>query len=234
MNTHWSFTGIEGSQSRQIEVDVHSLVIAGWTGRDADAVERHVRELEAIGVRRPGTVPVFYRVAAHNLTSTQRIDVVGRQSTGEVEFVLVATAQGLWIGVGSDHTDRELEKHSVGLSKQVCSKPLATSLWLHDEVAAHWDELELHSHAHLQGERQLYQQGQVNAIRDPADLIRAYCDCAGLPQDGLPEGTVMFCGTLPVRGNIEFADRFEFELRDPRLGRSLRHAYDIDPLPLAD
>ena len=41
----------------------------------------------------------------------------------------------------------------------------------------------------------------------------------------------MFCGTLAVHGNITFADRFEMELNDPVLGRTISHAYTISTLP---
>jgi len=37
---------------------IHSLVVAGWTGRDVAAVEKHIRELEAIGVKRPKSTPM--------------------------------------------------------------------------------------------------------------------------------------------------------------------------------
>lgn len=234
MSVRCLFTCVDGSQTRDLDLDVHSFIIAGWTGRDAQAVDQHVRELEAIGVRRPASVPVFYRVAASNLTGSSRIQVAGRKSTGEVEFVLVCAADGLWVGLGSDHTDRDLETHSVSLSKQVCAKPIANTLWRFADVADHWDELELHSYAHINGTRRLYQQGTVTALRHPANLIEAYCAAALLNQSFLPVGTIMYCGTLPVHGELEFADRFELELYDPRLGRSLRHAYDIEPLPLAD
>jgi hypothetical protein len=52
-------------------LDIHKvkqLVIAGWTGRDINAFEAHIRELEAIGVRRPKSTPIFLsrvRVIAH-------------------------------------------------------------------------------------------------------------------------------------------------------------------------
>ena len=206
---------------------VDTLVIAGWTGRSADAVEAHIRELEAIGVARPRSVPLFYRVAAANLTSAPRLQVVGRESSGEVEFVLVATHDGLWVGVGSDHTDRELEKRSVAASKQVCAKPVGSEFWRYDDIAAHWDELELRSYAYVAGERRLYQHGSVSAIRAPMDLIERYC---GSP--ALPAGTAMFCGTLPVHGSVEFGERYELELVDPRRGRTLRHAYEVAALPV--
>ena len=33
-------------------VEIKQLVIAGWTGRDAAAVQKHIQELEALGVKR--------------------------------------------------------------------------------------------------------------------------------------------------------------------------------------
>ena len=41
---------VEGAPRR---IDIASLVIAGWTGRDKAAVEHPIAELAAIGVRRP-------------------------------------------------------------------------------------------------------------------------------------------------------------------------------------
>jgi hypothetical protein len=66
---------------------VRQLVIAGWTGRDVAALERHIRELETIGVKRPKTTPIFYRVAASLLTTNNAIEVLGEHSSGEVECV---------------------------------------------------------------------------------------------------------------------------------------------------
>jgi hypothetical protein len=234
MSVRQRFKAHANGRARDLDIDIYTLIIAGWTGRDAQAVEHHIRELEAIGVRRPASVPMFYRVSTGNLTGAPSLQVAGRHSTGEVEFVLVADVDGLWVGLGSDHTDRDLEKHSVSLSKQVCGKPIAASLWRFDEVADHWDELELCSHALIRGERRLYQRGTVTALRRPADLIDAYCATTHTREHRLPPGAIMFCGTLPVHGNLEFADRFEIELRDPHLDRSLLHAYDVEALPLAD
>src|SRR4051812_45561647 len=100
------------------DVAIEQAVIAGWTGRDPIAVEKHIRELEVLGVKRPATTPIFYRVAAARLTTETVIDVVGGDSGGEVEFVLLAHGGRLWVGAGSDHTDREVEKYGVTVSKQ--------------------------------------------------------------------------------------------------------------------
>src|SRR5207302_1600849 len=111
------------------EVVVSDAVIAGWTGRDAEAVEKHIKELEALGVKRPATTPIFYRVGAARLTIDAGIEVLGETSSGEVEFVLLRTQGALWVGTGSDHTDREVEAYGVSVSKQMCEKPIAPLFW---------------------------------------------------------------------------------------------------------
>ena len=52
---------------KQVQID--DLVIAGWTGRDVEALEKHIVELEELGVPRPSSVPCFYRVAAENFSN---------------------------------------------------------------------------------------------------------------------------------------------------------------------
>jgi Protein of unknown function (DUF2848) len=206
--------------------EIKHLVIAGWTGRNVEALEKHILELEALGVKRPKSTPIFYRVSADLLTTKPSIEVLGTSSTGEVEFVLFSLADGLWVGLGSDHTDRKAETIGVSLSKQMCAKPIAATAWRYEDVRSHWDQLMLRSDVRHGGERQLYQEGFVASMRTPDELIKLYTRDATLPV-----GTAMFCGTLAVHGNIAFADRFEMELNDPVLGRTISHAYTISTLP---
>ncbi|MDD9857545.1 MAG: DUF2848 domain-containing protein [Gammaproteobacteria bacterium] len=209
-----------------VNLQVNKLVIAGWTGRDQATVEAHIAELEKLGVPRPGKIPTYYRCAASLLTTAGRIEVAGGQSSGEVEFVLLSVGGEMLVGVGSDHTDRELEKTGVTLSKQVCAKPIGASLWRFNDIAGHWDDLVLRSFAVADGARELYQEGPVTAMRAPADLLAGY----GAPQ--LPDGTAMFCGTLAVKGDVRPADAFEMELSDPVLDRQLHHRYEVTELPV--
>jgi hypothetical protein len=201
-------------------------VIAGWTGRNVEALEKHIRELEALGVKRPKSTPIFYRVAADLLTNAGAIEVLGDHSSGEVEFVLLSLADGLWVAVGSDHTDRKAEAIGVSLSKQMCAKPISAKAWRADDVLPHWERLVLRSYAKRNGKLSLYQEGLVATMRTPDDLIKRYTGAGSLPV-----GTAMFCGTLAVHGEIGPAERFEMELEDPVLGRELTHAYDIKTLP---
>ena len=49
---------------------IDQAVIAGWTGRDPVARDKHIAELEAIGIARPATTPIYYRVSARRITTT--------------------------------------------------------------------------------------------------------------------------------------------------------------------
>jgi hypothetical protein len=213
------------SEASRAEVKVAQAVIAGWTGRDSVAVEKHIKELEALGVKRPATTPIFYRVSAARLTTEPVIEAVGESSGGEVEFVLLQHAGRTWVGTGSDHTDREVEKYGVTVSKQLCDKPLAPVFWALDDVAPHWDRLILRSYATEGGKRSLYQEGSVTAMLDPHGLLARY--------DGeLSEGTLMFCGTLAAHGGVRPTFEFAFELEDPVLGRKIGHTYRVQVLPI--
>jgi len=221
-----SLTLQSGSDTRRCEVAIQEAVVAGWTGRDSAAVEKHIRELEALGVKRPATTPIFYRVSAARITTGDSIEAVGESSGGEVEFVLLQHDGRLWVGTGSDHTDREVEKYGVTVSKQMCEKPIASTFWSFDEVAPHWDRLLLRSSVVENGKRVAYQDGSVAAMIDPRDLIKRHA------ADGrLPDGTIMFCGTLAAHGGVRPTRDFAFELEDPVLGRKIGHAYSVRTLP---
>jgi Protein of unknown function (DUF2848) len=212
--------------SGPVTATLDTLVVAGWTGRDEAALRHHIEELAAIGVPRPSSVPVFYRIAVSNLTQTERLEVLGPDTSGEAEPVVVSLPDGLWLGVGSDHTDRKAETMGIALSKQLCGKIVGRSLWRLEDVLSRWDRLVLRAFATIDGRRVLYQEGPLSAMRTPSDLIARY------GRSPLPAGAVLFCGTLAAIGGIRPAERFEMELEDPAAGRRMAHAYDIDCLPV--
>lgn len=205
-----------------------TLIIAGWTGRDAAALEAHIVELEVLGIARPKAVPMFYRVDAALLTCAPVVQVVGRDASGEIESVLWKHQGELYIGVGSDHTDRKLEAYGITVSKQVCAKPVSATVWPWREVADHWDQMQLRSR--LPDTDEIYQQGSTAGLRRPDELLALYESRQGTTADG----TVMFCGTLPVHGGIRFTPAMSLELHDAVLGRSLTHAYAVEVLPVAE
>ena len=205
---------------------VHRLVIAGWTGRNAAQLEAHIRELEALGVPRPETTPIYLHLPASLLTQADGIQVSGGETSGEAEPVLLNLDGQIWVGVGSDHTDRKVEAYDISVSKQVCAKPVAREFWPFEEVAEHWDSILLRSFAHQGAARTLYQEGALADIRRPEDLLSRYAAKGA----GLQPGGLMFCGTLAVLGDLRFADAFTVELEDPVRRRSIRHTYAVQSL----
>ena len=75
-----TFTRYADGRTDTIATAIDNLVIAGWTGRDEKAIRHHIEELAAIGVPRPSTVPLFYRVAATQLSQTTALQVLGRST----------------------------------------------------------------------------------------------------------------------------------------------------------
>src|SRR5690606_34673935 len=96
-----------GQQASREFITVETTIIAGWTGRDPVALEKHIVELEELGVQRPASTPIYYRVANARLTTATEIEVTGGDSSGEVEFALVRANGKLFVGIGSDHTRSE-------------------------------------------------------------------------------------------------------------------------------
>ncbi len=201
-------------------MEFSNVVIAGWTGRDEAQLKKHIMELAEIGVKPPRTPPIFYRVSASLITFSNQIQVSGPDTSGEVEFVLLSKPDGLWVTVGSDHTDRKAETIGVSLSQQLCEKPIAKDAWRYDDVKPHWDKLVLRSWA----DGTLYQEGLVTAMRSPEDLLSRHGQ--------IPAGWAMFCGTLAAKGGIRPAGVFRIELDDPVRKRKLGHEYRIDVLPV--
>ena len=210
-----------------LTLPIDQAVIAGWTGRDPVARDKHIAELEAIGIARPASTPIYYRVSARRLTTEDSIEVSGTETSGEVEFVLIGWQGRIFVGVGSDHTDRKVETYSVTVSKQMCDKPIAPILWELEEVAGHWDRMILRSFAWIDGARVLYQEGTLDSMLPVKELIQR-----GFGDAGLPDGCAMFGGTFAAIGGIRPASRFDFELEDPVLKRSIRHGYDVITLPV--
>lgn len=221
------FDRVTNDRADRVGIEIEELIIAGWAGRDIVAIEHHIEELAALGIPRPSTTPLYYRVAAQTLTQANKLTVLGPDSSGEVEPVIVAMADGLWIGIGSDHTDRKAEASGIALSKQMCGKPIGSRLWSYSDVEGHWDELTLRSWAMIDGRRVLYQESSVASLKNPRDLIRQRPG-----GETLGAGTVMFCGTPGAIGGIRPGTQFEMELEDPVLERRLTHSYEIEVLPV--
>lgn len=199
---------------RTIEVSDFDLVVAGYTGRDEAEVRKHIDELAAIGVPPPDSVPAFFDLDPALATQEATVSVAGANTSGEVEPVLVRAGGQLYLTVGSDHTDRDVETTSVAESKAACPKPLGTTVVPVD--APDWDRITLESTV----DEVRYQSGAMRALRIPSDVLALYTG----PAD---RDLVMFCGTLPLLGGTFIAGtRWSLSLALPD-GVTLTHDYSV-------
>ncbi|MFD0889473.1 DUF2848 family protein [Streptosporangium algeriense] len=208
------------ASNERLVVAPRRLVVAGYTGRDEAAVAAHIAELEAIGVPPPPRVPMFYDLDPALLTTDGVIEVDGPATSGEVEPVLIRHEGRHFLGVGSDHTDRDLERADVTASKAACPKPVGATVV---EIGAgmttlDWDRLTAASSV----DGWPYQRGSVATLRNPADLLERMAAAIGDSAGDL----VLFCGTMPLLGGgFVHGDHWRIHLELPA-GTVLAHAYE--------
>jgi len=212
---------------KTIDYNINGAILCGYTGRDQEAVHKHIQELAKGGVDPPSTVPALYPKPPWGLTQTDTIQVEGQETSGEVEFFMLIDRSRIYVGVASDHTDRELERIDIRKSKQVCPTILSRNLWNYGEVKENWDQIQIRSWATKDGNKSIYQESTLGSILPPEDLI-------GLVQQHLNDridGIALFSGTPPLlAGEMIFADRFEGELLDANLDRKITIGYGIHTL----
>ena len=213
-------------KSEQAHADIaftpRRVIIAGYTGRDQAAVRAHINELAAQGVPPPPEVPAILHVTLDRLTSDSEVQVLGPDTSGEAEVVLLVNGPEIWVAVGSDHTDRALERISIGASKQVCPKPVSAEVWSYAHVREQWDSLILRSWVGETGREKLYQEGRLSQVLSPTDLLVHLRSRLGQ----LVDCAVIYTGTIPLAaGRFVTKPYFEAELLDEATGRSLHCVY---------
>jgi uncharacterized protein DUF2848 len=208
-----------------VEVTPRRLLIAGFTGRDEQGVRRHVEELEAIGVSVPDELPAYYPLDASLLVAagSEALSVRSEAVTGEVEPVLVKADHGGWyLGIGSDLTDRDLERTSIPGSK-ACVKPVGVDVWPLEDVIDRWDDLRIQAFEAHEDEGTLTQDGTLGELLPAVAILER----GGIEPGSVHAGTIVFCGTVPRTAPHAFAPRFRGHLIDDDTGRSLRLTYEV-------
>lgn len=210
-------------RSTAVTLPIQEVLLAGYTGRARATVMQHIDELKELGVAPPPRVPMVYVVPPSLLTTDDRLLVKSHETSGEVEFWLAPTGDGLLVGVGSDHTDREHEAIDVAESKTRCGKVISRHVWRYADVQDHWDAIEIRAWTSDLSGRRLYQEGSL-ALFLSVDDVLAEVGAAGHPE---VRQRIVFGGTIATRGGLSYGRRFEAELRDPVLDRTLSCAYDV-------
>lgn len=195
------------------------LIVAGYTGRDAGAVAEHIAELAAFGVPPPASAPCFFDLDPALLTTGPVVETASPVTSGEVEPVLISHAGRLYLGVGSDHTDRDLERRDIAAAKAACPKVLAAEVIPVRLDGLDWDAITIESRV----DGADYQRGRLAALRTPADLLARLGEALG-PADG---DLVLFAGTVPLlEGQVISGTRWQITLTTAA-GARLTHSYEV-------
>jgi 4-hydroxyphenylacetate 3-monooxygenase len=171
-----------------VQLTPEAFIIAGYTGRDRAMVQKHIDELEREGIAPPPEVPMWYEMPLTILTNADTIEVTSSKSCGEVEPVLICVNGVLYLGIGSDHTARDVEREDIATSKRVCPKPLGRTIARIGTLDATFDALKLESW--IDGEA--YQSGTVAQLVPLATLL------AGFRSRSQAKSFALYCGTVPL------------------------------------
>ncbi|PSL48594.1 uncharacterized protein DUF2848 [Salsuginibacillus halophilus] len=214
-------------QGNPVDFTVSDVICIGYSGRNQEKVKEHIEELAEIGIPRPDRVPALFPMRRSSLLQGGPLEVNHLDSSGEAEPVLIfgEDEEDVYLSLGSDHTDRDLETVSIAKSKQVCDKPLSREAWKLSEVLPHWDELKLKTEIRVEGAWQTYQAADATAIMH-FDDVRAY-----LKEQQLPlKQAVYYIGTVPLLDGFKYGDAYRMQLHDPVLDRTLVLTYEVKPL----
>jgi hypothetical protein len=227
-NVEIELTLEQSEKSAPLQYGYTRMVNAGYVGRNQEEVRRHVEELAKKGIPGPKKTPTLYPVVPRMLVTDKAVEVYSRETCGEVEYVLlVENEKTIYVGLGSDHTDRHLEETDIPRAKQICPNVISRRVWLLSELMPHWDDLEIESRVISEGKEILYQKGCLALILDPSALM----EFVRSKMPGSLDGTVIYSGTLgTLTGGFVFGERFTAKLTDLAMGRSLDLQYDVLPL----
>jgi 4-hydroxyphenylacetate 3-monooxygenase len=122
------------------------------------------------------------------LTTSDAIATASPQSCGECEPVIIGIGDALYLGIGSDHTARDVEREDIKTSKAVCPKPVGSKIVRIGTLDASFDAITIESW--IDGEP--YQRGTVAQMIPLATLL------AGFRERTNVRSFALFCGTVPL------------------------------------
>lgn len=207
-----------------VEISFNKVYVIGYSGRNMKKTQEHIDELEKeLGVAPPKYIPTIFQCSKENVTQDSNLKFIGENTSGEAEYVILVQDKKLYIGLGSDHTDRKLESISVPKSKQVCLKPIADEIWEYEILKDHWDEIELKSYITIDGKETEYQVGSLKDIL-PVDKILNELE----NRAGNINNSIIFSGTVPLKDGFKFGNKFRAEMVDKKLNKKIEFSYEIN------
>lgn len=208
-------------------VSFNHACLFGWAGRNKDEVRKHAEELAEHGIRGPKNMPEHFLVSPNVITHDPEIVCIGDGTCGEIEFFFFRRNGVIYVGVGSEHTDRALEVVDMIKSKAICNKPMSRQIWKYEDVKDHWDDIQLTAwQIDEKGKKVLYQDSPCGALITLEDLLVE----AEKLYDSL-EDVIIWSGTIPTVKGLVYGSWFGGEMYDKILDRKLTFEYDVRVMP---
>mgnify|MGYP002856599754 CR=1 FL=1 len=185
------------------------------------------------------TNPSVFHIGRYLLTQSQEFEVQGPLTGGEAEVVAIRVDGDVFITVGSDQCDRELDPLFPDKPKQMCPHPVAAVAWPYSEVQEHWDSLRIYSHVVAGTHTVPLQDSELSELVDLDYLLET--EDIGKLADPI----ILFCGSvafldsaaetverhsLPKETAKGVGEEFHIRLHDPVLDRTIEHRYRAVPL----
>ncbi|MEW9871907.1 DUF2848 domain-containing protein [Arthrobacter sp. HS15c] len=209
------------------DVQITHLLNAGYAGREQEEVQAHIAELAELGVPGPATTPALYPVSPYLAQQVTEVQVQHARTSGEAEWALVITDEGVLLTVACDHTDRDLEVHGVAWSKNASPDVLGRKAWRLEDVRDHLDRITLKGWV---GEGDtpdtLIQDSSLEALLTPDYWLEV------LTERGLNKpGTVLISGTVAMTHGVnQFARSWKVEMADPVTGSTVDAQYVVEQM----
>ena len=163
------------------------------------------------GRTRPYYHPALYPISPYLAQQTDRVYVQHGRTSGEAEWALIITDNDVLITAACDHTDRDLEVHSVAWSKNAAPDVLGTKAWRLSDIADRLDDIALEAWVGHGDTLELIQQGTLGDLLAP----KYWLDVLTERGDARP-GTVLISGTISMlHGVNQFADTWKVAMTDP-------------------
>jgi hypothetical protein len=224
---------------RKHSIPIGSVAGARFSSRDRAAMRKTLDELRATGMGGTGKNPSIFRIARYLLTQAEEFEVQGPLTGGEAEVVAIREGDEIWISLGSDQCDRELDPLFQDKPKQMCPHPIARDAWSYAEVKDHWDELEMHSEVVVGDHVVPYQDNALSVLVDVEFLLGLedvkslpfpsflYCGASSAAAAGKEKIKELGLSEDPLHG---IGDRFRMRLFDPVHDRAIEHEFSAVPV----
>lgn len=217
------FNLITKKGNEALELIPEHVYVVGYSGSNKEKIYEHIKELEEqLNVAPPKKIPTIFEVSKEMLTQDKNLYFVGEKTSGECEFVIIMKNSKIYIGLGSDHSDRELEALSVPKAKQICLKPISSDIWEYDEIKDHFSQIKLSA----KSDSEDYQIGTLADIISVEEILKELNKSLGKV-----DNCIIYSGTVPLVSGYKYGKNFYLELNDQILGRKISFDYDINIVP---